>query len=275
MNIKIILTLLLILTSCGDTDFKRVELLGEFKILAITTATPEVSPGDTVSDLQVFFSDPLGGGRILTAQTESCRDPGIAFGAEISCDHDPFLVTGTYSIDTSADDDSLGLFTGLSSTTASVTVPANIFLGRSANEQFNGVGYIIIFKFDIAGKEYKVFKRILASTRSTKNVNPGSPSSSLIQLNGGALGLPVKNDKFSVQSTTEENFDVITTGNKLETRTEKFQVAWYISEGELSLSKSFVSEDVKYVTDSPQIPFTLLAVIRDERGGIEILQYNQ
>ncbi len=272
---KILCCFLLLLSSCGETDFKRLELLEGFRILAITTATSEVNPGDTVTDLQVFFSDPGSGGRLITGTTVSCTDPGIAFGAEVSCDHDLLSVAGTYNLDTSADDDTFGLFTGLASATASVTVPATILLGRSARDQSNGVGYIIIFTFDVAGQEYKTFKRILASTRPIKNLNPGSPTASSIQMNGGPLALPTKGDLFKVTSNTEEVYNYVTTEDVVENRSEIFQVAWYISEGELSLAKTFVSEQVKYTTETPQVPFTLLAIIRDERGGIEILQFNQ
>lgn len=264
----------LCLSSCGDTNFKKVELLDQFRILAITTATPEVQPGDTVSDIQVVFSDPKGGGRLISGTTESCIDPGIAFGASVSCDHDPMRVTGTYDINTLVDDDTPGFFTGVSSMMATVTVPATILLGRSASEQNNGVGYIIIFTFDVSGQQVKAFKRILASTRSTKNLNPGNPSPSVITLNGGALALPTKNDTYQVLATSQENFDVITTENVTETRTENFQVAWYISEGELSFGKSNVSENVTYLTETPQSPFVLIAVIRDERGGVEVLSYS-
>jgi hypothetical protein len=264
----------LILSSCGDTELKKVELLDGFRILAITTSTPEVNPGDTVSDIQVFFSDPQGAGRLISGTTVSCIDPGIALGALVSCDHDPMSVAGVYNIDTALDDDTAGLFTGLASTTASVTVPANILLGRSLNEQNNGVGYIIIFSFDVDGQQVKTFKRILASTRTVKNLNPGNPTPSTVQLNGGALGLPNTDDVFRVLSTTEENYDFITTENTTENRLERFQVAWYISSGELNIAKSNVSENISFISESAQSPFTLITVIRDERGGTEIQVFN-
>ncbi len=264
----------LILSSCGETEFKKIELLEGFRILAITTATPEVNPGDSVSDIQVFFSDPQGAGRLISGTTVSCLDPGIAFGAEVSCDHDPMSVAGIYNIDTALDDDTPGLFTGLASATASVTVPATILLGRSATDQNNGVGYIIIFTFDVAGQEVKAFKRILASTRSTKNLNPGNPTPSTAELNGGAMALPNTDDVFRVLSTTEENYDYITTDNITENRTERFQVAWYISAGELNFAKSNVSENVKFIEETPPTSLTVISVIRDERGGTETLLFN-
>ncbi len=265
----------LVVISCGETDLKKVELLEGFRILAVATSSPEVNPGDTVSDIQVYFSDIGSGGRVISGTTVSCIDPGIAFGAGVSCDHDPSSVVGVYNIDTATDDDTSGLFTGLSSATASVNVPATILLGRSPQEQLNGVGYIIIFTFDVSGREVKTFRRILVSTRPTKNLNPGDPVASTLQQNGGALTLPNKGDLFRLLSTTEENYDFLTSENVIENRTEKFQVAWYISKGELDIAKSNVSENVEYTTETPQTPFILIAIVRDERGGTEILQFIQ
>jgi hypothetical protein len=56
---------------------------------------------------------------------------------------------------------------------------------------------------------------------------------------------------------------------------ESFQVAWYVSNGELDKPKSSVNENVTFQKASAQSPFTLVAVIRDERGGIEFLQFSQ
>ncbi len=267
--------LFVFINSCGESNLKKVERLQGFRILGVKTSTPEVNPGDTISDIQVFFSDPQGGGRIIAGTTVACVDPGISFGAEVDCDHDPAKVTGTYSINTIADDDSVGQFTGLSSSTSSVTVPSLILTGKTTREQFNGVGYIIIFTFTVDGKEEKAFKKILVSTRPVKNNNPGTPTASILLKNGSAIALPNQNESLVVSSSSQESFEFMNISGTKEVLQENFQVAWYVSNGEFDKPKSSVNEDVKYQKASAQSPFTLVAVIRDERGGIEFLQFSQ
>jgi hypothetical protein len=265
------LILLLVCVACGGGDFKKVERLkgSGFRVLGISTSQPEVSPGTTVSDIRVYFSD-VGGGRVISGTTVSCIDPGIALGARVNCDHDPSRVSGTYNINTSAEDQSGGLFVGLSTATASVTVPAQIFLGRSAKDQSNGVGYIIIFTFDVAGEKITAFKRIVATTRAVKNSNP----SGTVLLNGAPIAaLPNKDDKLLVSSTSAESYDYENIDGSIETRTEQIQVAWYISYGTLNKPKTFANEETEFLDDRPAGLFSLVAVIRDERGGISFVRF--
>ena len=265
------LILLFVCVACGGGDFKKVERLSGsgFRVLGISTAQPEVAPGATVSDIQVYFSD-VGGGRAISGTTVSCIDPGISLGAQVNCDHDPSRVTGTYNINTSTEDQSGGLFVGLSTATASVTVPAQIFLGRSARDQFNGVGYIIIFSFDVDGKKITAFKRIVATSRTAKNTNP----SGSVLLNGAPIAaLPNKDDKLVVSSTSAETYDIENVDGSVETRTEEIQVAWYISYGTLNKPKTFVNEETEFLDDRSPGQFVLVAVIRDERGGISFVRY--
>lgn len=263
------LILLLLCTACGGDDFKKVEKLEGFRVLGISTSQSEVSPGATVNDIQVFFSD-VDGGRAISGTTVSCIDPGIALGAKVNCDHDPSRVTGVYNINTSTEDQSGGLFTGLATTQATVTVPPQIFVGRSAKEQFNGVGYIIIFTFEVDGKPITTFKRIVATTRAVKNTNP----TGAVLLNGAAIAaFPNKDDKLSVTGTTAENYDYENVDGTVEVRTEEIQVAWYISYGKLDKPKTFANEETKFQEDRSAGIFTLVAVIRDERGGISIVRF--
>lgn len=260
------LILLLACVSCGGADFNKVERLSGsgFRVLGISTSQPEVAPGTTVNDIKVYFSD-VGGGRAISGTTVSCIDPGIALGAKVSCDHDPTRVTGTYNINTSTEDQSGGLFTGLSNATASVTVPAQIFLGRSARDQFNGVGYIIIFNFQVGDETVTAFKRIVATSRPVKNTNP----TGAVLLNGAPIAaLPNKDDKLLLTSTSAETYDYENVDGTVETRTEEIQVAWYISYGTLNKPKTFANEETEFLDDRSPGLFRLVAVIRDERGGI-------
>ena len=253
----IYLLVLVIFVSCGGDDFKKIEKLGDFRLLAIKADTPEVLPGTAVN-VQLFISDVKAAGRSISGTYISCVDPGIAYGAKVGCDHDPTAVPIAYSVITT---------TGFT-TPVSITVPNTIFFGRSTREQFNGIGYIVIFNFTVDGQDVSAFKRITATNRGSLNSNP---SGSSILLNGAAIAsFPNVDDQLRATSSNPENFNYQTSDGAIESRTEKMQVAWYVSEGELENSKSDVDEAVKFTGIAGPGPKLVIAVIRDERGGVDV-----
>jgi hypothetical protein len=262
------LVLLLLAISCGDDRVKKVEILEDFRILAAVTNKPEVSPGET-ANLQLFISDVKGGGRVITGTTVACIDPGISFGAKVNCDHDPSAQSDTYTIDTNALDVPNGLYTGLATDTLNVTVPLNIFTGRGSRDQFNGVGFIVIFNFTVDGRNISTFKRITATNRGTFNSNPAG---STILLNGSSIGsAPEDGDDLEATSSAPEFFDYQTIDGVTENREEKLAVAWYITQGELTKPKSNVGESTSYKGKKSTASSAVIAIIRDERGGVDIV----
>ena len=270
MNKLFLLIISLLFYSCGD-DFKKVEVLSEFRILSIVANTPEVDPGPVLDvKLRLFVSDVKGGGRLIKGTTVACIDPGIAFGAKVNCDHDPSAVPGTYDIDTRTPDMTSNLFTGLAADELIVRIPETIFAGRSTTEQFNGVSYIVIFNFTVDGKAVSVFKRIVATNRGSLNTNP---TGSAVFLNGVAIAsAPAKDDKLKVTTSSPETYNFINAEGDTETRTEVFQVAWFITQGKFDKPKSDVDETVKYLGDAATIPSLVISIVRDDRGGAEIVR---
>lgn len=268
MKIIIYLSLIFVI-SCSDDTFKKVERLENFRILGVLASSPEVAPGGT-SNVQLFVSDVKGAGRSLTGTVEACIDPGISVGASVTCDHDPSKQTGSYTIDTINDADlgAANLYTGLASATFTANVPATILVGRSTREENNGVAYIVIFRFSIDGESVEVFRRILVTTRGTKNSNPTISS---LALNGSALSTkPLKDDKLTVSANAPETYDFISDQGATEIKSEKLEVAWYVSSGKFDKPKSDVGEEVKYGDDPPSDPLVLAVLVRDERGGLAV-----
>ena len=268
------LVILFLLSSCGDDSFKKVEALGEFRILGVVTNNPEVAPGGTAS-LQLIVSDvdgPIGVGRTITGTTEACIDPGIGYGASVSCDHDPAMVPGSYTVDTRTLDMVNNVFTGLASDILNLNVPATIHIGRSDSEKFNGVAYIVIFKFSVDGKEVTTFKRIAAVSGRALNNNP--PVSNIFVNGGNISAFPNDGDSLLVLADPPESYQYITTDNVTETRTEKLQVAWYTSSGEFSLSKTFADEPTEIKGSAPAGDSVVMAIVRDERGGVGFFRFS-
>ena len=269
--------MLILLASCGGDNFNKVEVLKGFRILSVVMTTPatesEVQAGTPVT-LQLYVSDVEGAGRSHVGTTTSCIDPGISLGAKVNCDHDPSAIRAAFTLDTNSGDLSTNLFTGLAANTLNVTVPAaeTIFLGRSAREQFNGVSYIVIFNFTVDGKEVSAFKRIVATNRLPLILNQ-NPSGSSILLNGSAIATaPSENDILEVTSNLPQTYEYITLDGNTETRTEELAVAWFVTQGEFDKPKSDVNESVKYLGSAPTVPSIVLTVVRDSRGGVEIVR---
>jgi hypothetical protein len=269
----------ILLASCGGDNFNKVEVLKGFRILSVVMTTPatdsEVQAGDSVT-LQLYVSDAEGAVRTqpILGTTTSCIDPGISLGAKVNCDHDPSAITAPFTLNTNTADLAANLNTGLALDTVNVNVPssASIFLGRSAREQFNGVSYIVIFNFTVDGKEVSAFKRIVATNRSPLNLNQ-NPSGSSILLNGTAIATaPSENDILEVTSNLPETYEYITLDGITETRTEELAVAWFVTQGEFDKPKSDVNESVKYLGSAPTVPSIVLTVVRDRRGGVEIVR---
>lgn len=263
------LALLLALISCGDEGSKKVEQLESFRILGAIASAPEVTPGSAVS-VQLLVSDVNGLTSTITGTYEGCIDPGISRGAQVRCDHDPNRISGNYTIDFTTLTPSSDLRTGLNAASVSFNVPNNILAGRGSREQFNGVAYIIIFRFSVDGREQISFKRILATNRGSLNTNPSGAD---ILLNGGSLSqAPMDGDNLVASVSAPENFDFITVDGITEQRLEDQEVAWYVSTGEIDKPKSDIGDTVEYKTDSAYTPMVVMAVIRDGRGGMTFVK---
>jgi hypothetical protein len=265
------LALLILCLSCGDTKFRKVEELRSLRILGIQADAPEVSPGTAVN-LRLLVSDVNGTAGTLTGTYVTCIDPGISQGARVNCDHDPTATPAAVSVDMTALLPSASGRTGLSNETFVVNIPAAnvIFAGRDASVQANGVSYIALFT---VGEE-TAFKRILVSTRTAgdaANRPNENPTGSTLSLNGGAAALPSKGDDLAVTTSAPQAYRQIRVDGVTESRTERYEVAWYASEGEFDKPKARIDEESEFTGDSP--PSLVMAVIRDERGGIDFVKF--
>ncbi len=255
---------LLLFASCGEDKLKKVETLSSFRILAIETATPELTQNTGLTITARPYVSDINGGRSLSAVVDGCIDPGISFGAEVTCEGNASKVSVAYSINTST---LPNLNTGWGSYSSALTIPDTIFTGRTDREKYNGVPYIIIFKFTVDGVVLKSFRRILVTNRTTLNSNP---TLSALLLNGSTISKPNLNDYLSASVSGSENYNTILADGSLENRNETLTMAWYVSSGELNISKASASESVQYKTSPPSSQLLIIGVLRDERGGVAV-----
>jgi hypothetical protein len=136
---------------------------------------------------------------------------------------------------------------------------------------FNGVPYLIIFTFNIEGIIHTSFRRIFITNRSSPNLN-NNPSITSLNLNGGIINKPNLGDLLSLSFTGIETYELMNVDGVLENRTEKLVTAWFISDGELDNSKTNAEDSIVYKSNPPMAKLLIISVLRDDRGGVDVLE---
>lgn len=267
---QLFLLTLILLAGCGGEKFREVFKLSGMRVIAITAGKvgaltqAEFSPGDTAT-LEAYVSD-INNGQIVTANVESCIDPGVAYGAEPDCSGaadrvayaDLNLNTGGIAGKTGA------------MPTVNVTIPAAIFLGRSSRDQFNGVDYLVTFRFSTpSGEETKAFKRLRATSRASKNTNPTIGN---ILFNGSTLSAYPNEGDFTLStSSNEESYQFLSNDGAVTNLTEQINVAWYVSSGEINFPITNKNGSTHFKPAEPKASeLVIAAIIRDGRGGMAV-----
>lgn len=277
---------LLGLSSCGNDDLPEYFLLDRLRVLAAHTtgAAAEFSAGDAGVDVTFHVSDPTGAGRSLSYEIVECVDPGVSIGVTPSCDGNPTAttaVTGTFTPGSAATN-----YYG-TLTTPTFTIPAAgvIFLDprtgapRSAVDQYNGVGYLVILKITASATEQvTAFKRIVVSTKSTKNQNPSTPS---LLFGGVAPGsYTLTQDRFAVVDTgsaaSAESYTIARADGSFSAATETLSITWLVNAGEMRFSRTDPGVENRYTPASSRPALTsFIAVLRDDRGGMSVVAFHK
>lgn len=257
------LLFILLCVSCGDDGFRKVEKLEGFRILGIVADNSEVAAGASVN-VSVVIADVEGTEDSITGSYITCPDPGIARGAEAFCDTP--VESGNYIFDMTLP--SMSGRVGVGGNVL-VNVPLTILNGKSSIEKFNGVALLVIFNFNVNGVNHSAYKRIVATdgSRARNTV----PTGSAILLNNQVIAsAPVDGDNLLVTTAPAENYEVMNVDGSKETLTEKYEIAWYTNSGKFDLPKAKIDEVVEYQGDSYST--MTIAVIRDERGGLDFVK---
>lgn len=274
-----ILLSLILLNSCGDSNLPKYVELNTMRVLDLTASdgsgNAEFAAGDTVT-ISPLISDINNSGS-LSYVASACMDPGVAYGSEPTCEGSSSLVnlaSGSVTSVTSASN-----FTGVANT-FTVTLPSSaiIFASRSSKEQYNGVSYLVTYQLNSSdGRQVKSFKRLIVSTKTTKNKNPvvSDVFSNGVSLSGITtlpLGGPVT---LSLQfgSVGVESYSQMQADGSLKTGTEELSTTWFISDGSLKYYRTVNLATNEYTGPSAAVAGRksfIITVTRDGRGGSTI-----
>lgn len=278
-------TVFLGLTSCSDDDLPKYFLLDKLRVVAATMSgsAAEFSPGDSAS-VSFFLADPKGAGRALSFTVVGCVDPGVSLGAKPTCDGNPTTTT----IDSgSFTPGSAGTNYFGSLTTPSFNIPAAglIFFDprtlspRTAEEQYNGVGYLVLMSLKASATEELVaFKRVVVSTRPTKNQNP--TFSSVIFDGVPAGGYTLTNDSFQAKAGaaagSAETYSVQNRDGTFVYTTESLTITWLITSGEMQFSRTDPGALNRFTPEAVRPALTsFIVILRDDRGGMSVVDFHK
>jgi hypothetical protein len=268
MKIINLFFLLTLISSCSNDTFKKVFKLGSLRVVAITAgkqgtlSQAEFDPGDTVT-VEAFISD-VDGGQTVSAVVESCTDLGVSYGKEPTCvgvfDR---TAQGTITVNSSTLTGNTGAMP-----TFNITIPATILAGRSSQDQFNGVNYLVTMTFTTPdGQTIKAFKRLPVTTRAQKNSNPTLGN---ILIDGSAFATYPSDGDFSLSTTSsEESYQFQSADGSLSTQIEELNVAWFVSDGEINFPVTTKSGKTRF-KKGDKANLVVVAVIRDGRGGMAV-----
>jgi hypothetical protein len=274
---------------CGDDDLPEYYLLDRMRVIAAVANTPEVASSAGAINVTFHVSDPTGAGRTLSYRVEKCVDPGIGLGATPTCTGNPTAAlypaeTGTF-VPGSAATNFYGTFTtanfNMSTAAAVIFLDPTTGATRTTASQYNGSALLVIATITApTGETTTTFKRIVASTRPTKNQNPSFNATSLL-FNGIAPGAyTLTTERFpvraSVPTSSQETYLVANEDGTFESASETLTVTWLVSAGSMRYSRTDPSEENRYTPPSPLPTKTsFIAVLRDDRGGTAVVDFHK
>jgi hypothetical protein len=266
--------LVIMTTNCGKNDLPKYQTLGDLRMLTILADKPEANSGDQVTFTPVL-SDLNGQGRTINFAVQACIDPGVATGADPTCQNpDPASIqTGTITIPAGASQTYTGPVAPFS-----LTLPdaATLFANRSVADQYNGVIYLVQYNISVPnGPAINSFLRVFVSStaKTQKNQNPSIAS---VDLNDSSIPntipMPASASNFRVISppSSSETYQIMQSDGSFLTRTEEMLNTWFVSDGEFDFSRTIGS--IENLWNPPGSKpsnrgMVIIVVTRDGRGG--------
>lgn len=271
----IVLTVILFVISCGETDFKKFSQLGETRIVAIVADTPEIdgsSTGNVNVTLTPYISDINGAGRVFNVTVVTCLDTGVTRGGSPECEN---ATTETYPNSNTYDTTNLAAsnFTGaMDPITLTISNPASLIADYSNQQRFNGVNYLVAFRFQSGSTTINTIKAIPISERSVRNSNPVITG---ITYNGGVISSgPTASGALNMSlSSGSESYDVMQANGTVISKQESLLISWFVSKGKVQPARIVESQNSTYFPENNSA-ITLIGVARDRRGGSAVTVLN-
>lgn len=269
----LLLSLSSTLFSCQKNNLPKYNELQNLRVLALVADKPEVDAGTQVT-ITPIVSDLLETTQ-LQFTAVACIDPGLALGADPSCDKavtkDIINLTTITTLTTAK------AFTGAANS-FSFTVPdsTQMLTPFPTYQRYNGVSYII--QYDLSntrGDKVRAIKRILV-TDTSKTPKNNNPIINNVLFNDSAVTttMPLAQSvttTLSIDSNSKETYQRMTSSGEFQSLTEELVTTWFITDGTMKYMRTIDSTPNTFDTpgiDPTTHPYFIIAITRDGRGGV-------
>lgn len=260
---------MVLVIGCGSDDFSSRSKLGDLRLLALVTDKPEVNSTGTVVITPVI-SYVNGGNVTLKYSWEACPDPGINFGADISCESvlASLKQSGTGNSDTSS---LAGSFYTGAMAPISVDISASVisYMSLLSSEiQFNGLDYLFILTITDESKNFsrKSFRTIKV-TNKTSLLNSNPTMGNILYRGSSLTSFPSEQASMQVNSLSAPETYQLQTSSGTQSLEEDAYLSWYSSTGEFRFDRTDPDEENTF-NPNGGTEGVIVAVYRDGRGGV-------
>jgi hypothetical protein len=261
--------------SCSKQKFEKFSQLGGPRILAIKADQPEIDgsgTGNVAVTLTPYISDIDGNGRVLSVRVVTCADLAIGQGNQPACSTPQ---VETYPSGNTFDTTSLMAtnYTGaMTPITITIANPASLIAGYSDQAKFNGVPYSIFFSIQFGTTTITAVKQVDIGLRSSLNQNPQIQN---ITLDGTAItSSPSAGGTLSysiASGHTPESFQVMdASGNLYGSQKETYLLTWFYYDAKIKPFRLLEAQNSQFVMTAGAGQATIVAVLRDQRGGTDV-----
>ena len=268
---KILGGLLLIFSACNTPDFKNFSELGELRIMGIVADQPEID-GTRTDNVQVvltpYISDIYGEGRKFTVVVAGCLDPGISQGASPRCLNPKFEA---YPNGNTFDSSALAKsnYTGaMDAVTITISNPAAQIAGFSAQQRYNGINYLVVFRLEYGATNLTAVKSISISERPKLNRNPEIAAIVFDEEQAANTLKSVDIDVSFTEAGGQEDYQEMSADGSVASLSESYFITWFYYLAEIKPSRILLGQQSKYKNEVS--PYTIVAVVKDRRGGTAV-----
>lgn len=263
--------LLIMISGCGEENFKKFSKLGELRVVGIVSDVPEVdgtNTGNVNVTLTPYISDIEAAGRTFSVTVVTCLDTGVTRGGSPEC-----LSPTTQTYPNGNTFNTAGLaannYTGaMDPITVTIANPSSLISAFSAQQRFNGVNFLVAFRLQSGSTITNAIKAIPISERTTLNSNPviegvtynGAAITSGLN-SGGALDMTFTNGA--------QSYEVMRADGSIITKQESLLISWFVSKGKIQPPRMIDSQNTTFFPENTSA-VTLIGVARDRRGGTAV-----
>ncbi|MDZ4676759.1 MAG: hypothetical protein SGI74_04540 [Oligoflexia bacterium] len=249
-----------VFTACTESKLPKYNLVNSLRILAMKSTAPEVSIGDAIPVVSALVLDPDGAGRTITYTWVGCRELPTSSSTRFQCVDAP---------------DKISLGSATTSNAGAETIALTMLALVSAAQAHNGVNYIVSLTVTAGSETVTAFKRIVVTSKATKNNNPSVTAltrNTVTLADNDLIGTGTVTLEATIPSASYENYTFMDALNNTRNVQEDILITWFQTEGTMEATRTFSGDkNNQWTAPAPKTRslVQLTVVLHDGRGGTD------